>query len=140
MSIELSPDPGARRQIEQILAAGTTDVVRIGPAPVVLLTVRGARSGRLRYQLVIRVERDGQYALVASNDGLDRNPAWYFNLLAHPEVHLRDGRRDAVFRAREVSGQEKASWWELAVRTFPRYAGYQAGTEREIPVLVLARS
>ena len=135
-TIELSPDPQTRRQTERVLATGTTAALK-GQAPSVLLTVRGAKSGKLRYQLVIRVESEGTYVVVASHGGADRNPAWYYNLTVNPEVQLQDGTQTRTYRAREVTGPEKAPWWELAVRTFPLYGRYQARTERRIPVFVL---
>ncbi|GLY18893.1 nitroreductase family deazaflavin-dependent oxidoreductase [Kineosporia rhizophila] len=134
--VEFSPDPWVREQTEQVLATGTTAGLS-GPAPSVLLTVRGARTGKLRYQIVIRVEHEGRYAVVASNDGLDRNPAWYFNIRANPVVHLQDGTRTGTYLARELAGEEKAQWWQRAVAVLPRYAEYQAHTARPIPVFVL---
>ncbi len=119
-----------------MLATGTTASLT-GPAPVVLLTVRGAKSGKLRYQLVIRVEKDGVYVVVASLGGSDRNPAWFHNIKAHPEVQLQDGTETKTYRAREVVGEEKTPWWDLAVATFPNYGEYQTKTERQIPVFVL---
>jgi deazaflavin-dependent oxidoreductase (nitroreductase family) len=105
--------------------------------PVVLLTSRGARTGKLRKTPLMRVEHEGRYAVVASLGGAPEHPVWYYNLLANPDVELQDGPVRQDMRAREVTGEEKAQWWERAVAAFPPYAGYQRKTEREIPVLVL---
>lgn len=106
--------------------------------PVVILTTTGAKSGKLRKTPLMRVEHDGSYAVVASLGGAPKNPVWYHNVIADPHVELQDGpvRQDMV--AREVAGDEKAVWWERAVAAFPDYANYQANTERQIPVFVLA--
>jgi F420H(2)-dependent quinone reductase len=116
---------------------GTT--LRDTGMPVVVITNRGARSGKLRTTPVMRVEHEGRHAAIASKGGASEHPAWYENLRAHPEVELQDGPRKWDMRAREVSGEERAEWWERAVAAFPHYAEYQRKTEREIPVLVLER-
>ena len=105
--------------------------------PIVVVTSRGARSGKLRKTPLMRVEHDGKYAAVASVGGAPKHPVWYFNLKADPRVELQDGpvRQDMV--AREVTGDEKATWWDRAVQAYPSYADYQAATGREIPVFVL---
>ena len=101
------------------------------------MTLRGAKSGKLRKTPIMRVEHDGVYAAIASQGGAPRHPAWYANLLANPEVELQDGptKRDMV--AREVTGEEKRVWWERAVAAFPPYADYQKRTDRQIPLLLL---
>jgi deazaflavin-dependent oxidoreductase (nitroreductase family) len=104
---------------------------------IVVVTTTGAKSGNIRKVPVMRVEHGGVYAVVASKGGAPTNPVWYHNLVAHPHVQLQDGsvRRDYV--AREVSGDERATWWERAVEAWPDYAEYQKHTERVIPVFVL---
>lgn len=105
--------------------------------PVIIVTMRGASSGKVRKIALMRVEHDGDYALVASMGGAPTNPAWYHNLLAHPtEVTVQDGPEPFPVTVREVTGDERALWWERAVAVFPTYATYQANTERTIPVLV----
>jgi deazaflavin-dependent oxidoreductase (nitroreductase family) len=104
---------------------------------VVVITMRGAKSGKLRKVPVMRVEYDGVYAAVASVGGAPRNPVWYHNLVANPRVELQDGAVRREFTAREVRGAEKALWWERSVAVFPEYADLQASTERQIPVFVL---
>jgi deazaflavin-dependent oxidoreductase (nitroreductase family) len=105
--------------------------------PVVIVTNRGARSGKLRKTPLMRVEHNGTYAAVASVGGAPKNPVWYYNVKADPYVELRDGAVSQDMIAREVSGTEKAEWWERAVAAYPPYAEYQARTDREIPVFVL---
>ena len=105
--------------------------------PVIVLTSVGARTGKLRKTALMRVEHAGVYAVVASLGGAPKNPAWYHNLKANPHVELQDGATKRDYLAREVSGDEKAVWWERAVETFPDYAKYQARTDRQIPVFVL---
>lgn len=105
--------------------------------PVIILTTIGARSGKIRKTPLMRVEHNGSYAVVASLGGAPQHPVWYHNLTADPRAELQDGpvRRD--MRAREVTGDEKALWWERAVEAYPDYADYQEKTDRQIPVLVL---
>lgn len=134
-----SPWQWVRDQVELYEAsggmAGTT--LRDTGLPVVLLTMRGARSGKLRKVPVMRVEHDDVYAAVASVGGAPEHPRWYRNLLAHPDVELRDREVVKQVTAREVFGEEKALWWARAVEAFPTYADYQTRTTREIPVFVL---
>ncbi|MED7951128.1 nitroreductase family deazaflavin-dependent oxidoreductase [Streptomyces sp. BE20] len=105
--------------------------------PVVILTTRGAKSGKIRKTPLMRVEHEGRYAAVASNGGFPRHPVWYFNVKSDPRVELQDGavRRDMTVR--EVTGDEKAEWWDRAVAAYPPYADYQKKTDRVIPVFVL---
>ncbi|WP_290869115.1 nitroreductase family deazaflavin-dependent oxidoreductase [Hamadaea sp.] len=126
-----------RKHVEQIMRTGTTDGVTIRGLATVLMTYRGAKSGKIRKTPVMRVEHDGAYAAVASQGGAPKNPQWYASLVAEPVVELQDGRTNREYRAREVSGDEKAIWWERAVAAYPPYADYQRKTERQIPVFVL---
>jgi F420H(2)-dependent quinone reductase len=105
--------------------------------PVVIVTNRGARTGKVRKTPLMRVEHDGQYAAVASMGGAPKHPVWYYNLRANPRVELQDGPVRAEMIAREVSGTERDRWWERAVAAYPPYAQYQARTDRVIPVFVL---
>ena len=105
--------------------------------PVVVITSVGAKSGHLRKNPVMRVERDGAYLAVASLGGAPQNPEWYHNLVAHPEVELQDGAEKHVYTARILEGEERADWWQHAVATWPTYASYQEKTDREIPVFLL---
>lgn len=134
---ELSPEGWVREQTEQILATGTTEGVEVADRPVVLVTIRGAKSGALRYTPLMRVEHGGRYALVASKGGAPEHPAWYRNVVANPHVELQDGTVTEDYVAREVSGGERAEWWERSVAAYPPYEEYQEKTDRQIPVLVL---
>ena len=104
---------------------------------IVVVTSRGAKSGNLRKNPVMRVERDGIYVAIASKGGADDHPEWYHNFIAHPEVDLQDGPVLKSYRAEVVHGEERADLWQLAVDTWPTYASYQKKTDREIPVFKL---
>ena len=105
--------------------------------PIIVVTTRGARTGAVRKTPLMRVEHDGEYALVASMGGAPKHPVWYFNLLAHPdEVRIQDGPQPFDVAIREVTGDEKEQWWDRAVAAYPPYAEYQEKTERSIPVFV----
>lgn len=126
-----------REQVELIERSGGTEGMTMHGMSVVLLTTRGAKSGKLRKSPVMRVEHEGRYAAVASLGGAPNNPLWYYNVVADPRVELQDGTVRKDMTAREVTGEEKAEWWERAVAAFPNYADYQKKTDREIPVFVL---
>lgn len=134
---EPSPEQWVRDQVEQYESSGGTEGTAMRGMPVIVLTTRGAKSGKLRKSPLMRVEQDGAYAVVASLGGAPKHPVWYFNVKADPHVELQDGpvRQDLV--AREVTGDEKAQWWERAVAAYPDYADYQKKTDRQIPVFVL---
>ena len=127
----------ARENAEEIMASGGTKGMEMRGMPVILLTTIGAKSGKLRKTPLMRVEHDGQYAIVASLGGAPKNPVWYYNVKAHPRVELQDGTVSGDYEAREVFGDEKADWWERAVAAYPDYADYQTKTDRQIPVFVL---
>lgn len=135
-----SPDQWVRNHVDKIAESGTTTVATIRGLPVVLVTMRAARSGKVRKVPVMRVEHDGTYAVVASQGGAPTHPAWYFNLKANPTVTLQDDREVHTYTAREVDGAERDLWWERAVAAYPDYADYQRKTTRVIPVLVLERA
>ena len=128
-----------RDQVEEYESSGGTKgtTLRDTGLPVVIVTNTGAASGKLRKTPVMRVEHDGKYAMVASKGGAPAHPLWYYNVRAHPRVEVQDGPRRQDMVAREVSGDERAAWWERAVAAFPPYAEYQRKTTREIPVFVL---
>ncbi|MGZ3144779.1 nitroreductase family deazaflavin-dependent oxidoreductase [Lentzea chajnantorensis] len=135
--VKLSPTEWVRDQTAKILETGTTEGIKVAGRPIVLLTVRGAKSGQLRYTPVMRVEHDGSYAVVASKGGAPEHPAWFHSIKAYPEIKLQDGTVTKDFVAREVDGDERAQWWERAVAAYPPYAEYQTKTDRQIPVFVL---
>ncbi|WP_225829771.1 nitroreductase family deazaflavin-dependent oxidoreductase [Streptomyces sp. NK08204] len=136
---EPSPTQWVREQVELYERSGGTQgtTLRDTGLPVIVLTTRGARSGKIRKTPLMRVEHEGRYAAVASLGGAPKHPVWYFNVTSDPHVELQDGPVKRDMRAREVTGAEKAEWWERAVAAFPPYADYQKKTSREIPVFVL---
>lgn len=135
--VKLSPTEWVQEQTKKILETGTTEGTLVLGKPIVLLTVRGAKTGALRYTPVMRVEHEGSYAVVASKGGAPEHPTWYYNIQAHPEIVLQDGTVAKEYVAREVDGAERAEWWERAVAAYPSYAEYQEKTDRQIPVFVL---
>ncbi|MBZ4322923.1 nitroreductase family deazaflavin-dependent oxidoreductase [Streptomyces huiliensis] len=137
---EPSPEQWVRDQVELYESSGGTEGTTLRDMPVVVLTTLGAKSGKLRKTPVMRVEHEGKYAVVASLGGAPKHPVWYHNLKADPRAELQDGPLRQDVTAREVTGEEKARWWERAVAAYPDYADYQEKTDREIPVFVLERT
>jgi deazaflavin-dependent oxidoreductase (nitroreductase family) len=119
------------------MESGSTEGAEMKGKPIILLTTIGAKSGKIRKTPLMRVEHGGEYAIVASLGGAPKNPVWYYNIKAHPQVELQDGADTKDYEAREVFGDEKAAWWERAVEAWPDYAEYQTKTDRQIPVFVL---
>jgi deazaflavin-dependent oxidoreductase (nitroreductase family) len=134
---EPSPLQWVRDQVERYEGSGGREGTTMRGMPVVILTTRGARSGKLRKSPLMRVEHRGDYAVVASLGGAPKHPVWYYNVLANSHVELQDGPVVQEMVAREVHGREREQWWERAVAAFPDYAEYQTRTERQIPVFVL---
>jgi F420H(2)-dependent quinone reductase len=139
---EPSTQSWVRDQVELYESSGGTlgTTLRDTGLPVVIITSRGARSGKVRKTPLMRVEHDGRYAAVASQGGAPSHPRWYYNFRADPRVGLQDGPHRWEMAAREVTGDERAQWWERAVAAFPPYAEYQRKTARQIPVFVLERA
>jgi deazaflavin-dependent oxidoreductase (nitroreductase family) len=136
---EPSTQKWVRDQVELYEGSGGTKgtTLRETGLPVVIITNLGAQSGKVRKTPLMRVEHNGRYAAVASQGGAPKHPVWYYNFLAHPLVELQDGPDRRDYTARELSGEERAQWWERAVAAFPNYADYQRKTDRQIPVFVL---
>jgi F420H(2)-dependent quinone reductase len=134
---EPSTSDWAREQTELFEQSGGTEGNTLRSMPIIVMTSVGARSGKLRKTPLMRVEQDGEYAVVASLGGAPKHPVWYHNLKQNPHVELQDGPVKRDYLAREVTGDEKATWWERAVAAYPDYADYQKKTTREIPVFVL---
>jgi deazaflavin-dependent oxidoreductase (nitroreductase family) len=124
-------------QIDTILETGTTASVDIKGLPVVMVTMQAKEPGVLRRVPLMRVEHDGAYAAVASRGGAPKHPTWYYNLRRDPHVELQDGTETGDYVARELTGDERAQWWERSVAAYPDYADYQRKTDRQIPVFVL---
>ena len=143
-SSEYAPSPWdwVRNQVDEYEASGGErgNTLLDTGMPIIVLTTKGAKSGAIRKTPLMRVEHDGEYALVASLGGAPKHPVWYFNLQAHPQdVHVQDGPEPFGVVVREVTGEEKAQWWERAVAAYPPYEEYQEKTERQIPVLIATR-
>lgn len=119
------------------MKSGGTKGTELKGRPVILLTTLGAKTGKIRKTPLMRVEHDGEYAVVASLGGAPKHPVWYHNIKANPRVELQDGPDNGDYEAREVFGDERATWWERAVATWPDYDEYQKKTDRQIPVFVL---
>jgi len=137
-----SPRQWVRDQVEVYERSGgeQANTLRETGLPVIVITMRGNKTGTIRKIALMRVAHNGQYALVASMGGAPKNPVWYYNLRANPdEVTLQDGSEPFAAHVREVSGDERAVWWERAVAAYPPYAAYQQRTERQIPVFVASR-
>ena len=143
MAIEGDYEPSALQwvseQVEAYEASGGTKAktLRDTGIPVIIVTMKGVKSGKVRKIALMRVEHDGEYALVASYGGALKHPVWYHNLTADPDaVQVQDGPEPFDVTVREAYGDERAAWWERAVAVFPNYAEYQAKTDRRIPVLI----
>jgi F420H(2)-dependent quinone reductase len=146
MPLEGEYEPSAqawvRDQVERYEATGgrEANTLRDTGLPIIVVSTRGAKSGKVRKLGLMRVEHEGAYALVGSDGGAPRDPAWVANLRAYPDqVSVQDGPEPWDGIAREITGEEKAVWWERAVAAFPPYAGYQRKTDRQIPVFLVER-
>jgi deazaflavin-dependent oxidoreductase (nitroreductase family) len=139
---EPSPAQWVRDQVEEYEQSGGQkgNTLRDTGLPVIIVTTRGNKSGKVRKFALMRVEHDGEYALVASKGGAPTNPVWYYNLKADPSaVAIQDGPQPFDAEVREVTGPERSDWWTRAVAAFPPYAEYQTRTDRHIPVFVASR-
>jgi deazaflavin-dependent oxidoreductase (nitroreductase family) len=128
-----------REQVEAYERSGgrEANTLRDTGLPVIIVTMRGNKSGNVRKIALMRVEHDGEYALVASYGGAPAHPVWYRNLSAHPdEVVVQDGPEPFDAQVREITGDEYAAWWDRAVAAYPPYADYQQRTDRKIPILL----
>ncbi|MBV9410698.1 MAG: nitroreductase family deazaflavin-dependent oxidoreductase [Acidimicrobiia bacterium] len=137
-----SPSGWVRDQVEAYERSGgkEANTLRDTGLPDVVVTMIGNKSGKVRKIALMRVEHDGEYALVASMGGAPQHPVWYYNLKANPhDVTIQDGAEPFSVQVREVDGDERAAWWERAVAAYPPYAEYQERTERTIPVFVATR-
>jgi deazaflavin-dependent oxidoreductase (nitroreductase family) len=136
---EPSPWEWVRDQVDLYERSGGTEGTTLFDLPVVIVTTTGAKTGKVRKTPLMRVEHDGAYAAVASQGGAPTHPLWYHNLVADPRAAVQDGPERFDVVARQVTGDEKAAWWERAVAAYPPYAEYQEKTDRQIPVFVLER-
>lgn len=137
-----SPSDWVREQVEQYELSGgkEANTLRDTGLPIIIVTTRGRKSGKLRKNPVMKVEHDGEYAIIASKGGAPSHPEWYYNIVADPEaVMIQDGPEPFDVVVREVFGDERENWWKRAVEAFPPYAEYSEKTSRTIPVLVARR-
>jgi len=136
---EPSPRDWVREQVEEYESSGgqRANTLRDTGLPIVIVTTRGNRTGKLRKTALMRVEHGGRYLVVASKGGHPQPPAWYWNVRNNPHVELQDGDVKRDYVARELEGDERAEWWERALEVWPDYASYQAKTERLIAVFLL---
>lgn len=139
---EYAPSPAkwVRDQVEAYEGSNGKAATDMRGMPVIILTTIGAKTGLVRKVPLMRVEHGGKYAAVASLGGAPKNPVWYNNLKAYPDLDLRDGEQTFSMTAREVTGAEYDEWWERAVAAFPDYADYKLKTDRVIPLFVLERT
>lgn len=131
-----------RNQVETYERTGgrEANTLRDTGLPIIILTTRGRKSGSVRKSPLMRVEHDGEYAIVASMGGAPKHPVWYLNLKADASnVTFQDGPEPFAVDVRELDGAERALWWDRAVAAFPPYAEYQDKTDRVIPVLFVRR-
>jgi deazaflavin-dependent oxidoreductase (nitroreductase family) len=126
-----------RRVVEEFRANGGQVQ---GWAPLILLTTRGAKSGEPRIYPLMSVPYGDNYIAVASKGGAPKNPLWYYNLLAHPDVTVEVRNEKFEATARQLTGAEREQAFKKAVEVFPNYAEYQKNTAREIPVFLLERN
>jgi F420H(2)-dependent quinone reductase len=139
---EPSPSQWVRDQVELYESTGGAEgnTLRDTGLPVIIVTTRGNKSGQIRKTPLMRVEHDGEYALVASQGGAPTHPVWYYNLVADPtSVTIQDGPEPFAVTVRESEGAERLEWWERAVAAFPPYAQYQEKTERQIPLFIATK-
>ncbi|MDX6738853.1 nitroreductase family deazaflavin-dependent oxidoreductase [Actinocorallia sp. A-T 12471] len=132
-----SPYTQAAEQVELYESTGGEEGNTMGGKPVIILTTRGAKTGKIRKAPLMRVTDGESYAVVASKGGAPDNPVWYHNILAEPLVMLQDGPEPREYRAHLAEGLERDQWWQRAVEAWPGYADYQKKTDRKIPVFVL---
>jgi deazaflavin-dependent oxidoreductase (nitroreductase family) len=136
---EPSPSEWVSNQVAEYEASGgaKANTLMDTGMPVIIVSTRGNKSGKVRKTPLMRVEHDGEYALVASKGGAPEHPVWYYNLVADPDaVVLQDGPEPFAVSVREASGAEKKEWWDRAVAAYPPYAEYQEKTDRQIPLFI----
>jgi F420H(2)-dependent quinone reductase len=147
MPLEGKYEPSAqgwvRDQVERYEATGgrEANTLRDTGLPIAIFWTRGVKSGNVRKNALMRVEKDGAYLMVGSQGGAPKDPAWVSNVRAAPDqVTVQDGPEPWDGVAREITGDEKAEWWQRAVAAFPPYAQYQKKTDREVPVFLVERA
>ena len=139
---EPSPWDWVREQVEEYEASAGSraNTLRDTDLPIIVMTTRGHKSGKVRKVPVMRVEHEGNYAIVASKGGAPEHPEWYHNLIADPHVTIQDGPEPFEAEVRLATGDDRADWWRRSVEAYPPYSDYQEKTDREIPVFVTSQS
>jgi deazaflavin-dependent oxidoreductase (nitroreductase family) len=118
-------------------AEGST--LRDTAMPIIVMTTVGHKSGKVRKVPLMRVEHEGQYAIIGSKGGAPAHPVWVHNLKANPTIMMQDGPEPYETTVRLVEGEERALWYQRGVDVFPPYAEYAikaATANREIPVFI----
>ena len=138
---EPSPWDWVRDQVDGYERSGGKEAATLWDTglPIIVITTRGNKTGKLRKMALMRVEHDGEYALIASMGGAPKHPVWYYNLKADPDVTIQDGPEPFDARVRELTGDERTLWWDRAVAAYPPYEEYQSNTTRVIPVFVATK-
>ena len=132
-----SPSNWAAKQAEKYEESAGTKANTMRGVPVVILTTKGRKTGALRKSPLMRVEHDGTYAVIASDGGAPKHPAWYLNLTDEPDVMLQDGPERVEMRARVATGDERETWWKRATAVWRVYVAYETKTDRQIPVVLI---
>jgi deazaflavin-dependent oxidoreductase (nitroreductase family) len=132
-----SPVDWSREQSELFERTNGAEGNLLRGKPIIVLSTLGAKSGKIRKTPLMRVEHDGEYVVVASKGGAPAHPTWYYNIVDAPLVELQDGAVRKDYTPRELSGDERAVWWDRAVEAWPAYADYQTKTDRLIPLFLL---
>ncbi len=143
MPIEGVYEPSPRDFVAEQVAAyeasngAEANTFRDTGLPIVVVTMRGRASGKVRKVPLMRVEHDGAYALIASRGGAPTHPVWYYNLVATTEaITIQDGAVRRDFAVHEAFDEELATWWARAVAAYPPYGEYQQASPRRFPVFV----
>jgi deazaflavin-dependent oxidoreductase (nitroreductase family) len=147
MPLEGEYEPSAQQWVRDQVAryeetgGREANTLRDTGLPIAIFWTRGAKSGKVRKNALMRVEHGGAYLMVGSQGGAPTDPAWVSNVRKAPDqVTVQDGPEPWDGVARELSGDERATWWERAVAAFPPYAEYQTKTDRLIPVFLVERA
>ena len=132
-----SPTKWVAEQVDLYESSGGTQGTTLRGLPVIIVTNQGRSTGATRKTPLMRVADEDRYILVASRGGAPKNPLWYYNLKANPDIEIRDEQNVHPMKAREViDPSERQRVWDIAVKAFPPYQDYQHRTDRTIPIFV----
>ena len=132
-------------QVAEYEASGGTraNTLRDTGIPVIIVTMKGGKTGATRKIALMRVEHEGCYSLIASKGGAPTHPGWYYNLLARDHVTIQDGPEPKDYTIRELEGEERNTWYARGEAVYPDYTAYKeaaTGHGRVIPVFVATPS